>query len=314
MSHAITSCLGLTLLVWGARPDGAAAEGLEPPDGTEVVLIRGNIPGHTDELHESVRGMHAFLKHEGPGGGVATVSGDHIPTVFRSAIMDLNWDNIETLFFYYAGHGNPRGLMPGGGLVPASTIEEVLMGVYEDLWRRERTPHENRKGNWIVILDCCHAGAIARELRGDGSISFVVFAACRADETIWNVDPRFFDDMSFYTGCFLKAVGDWDDDSLAQYASDRFGTEWATDGYEYDVEQDMLCAAAKTHDIARRWWKANSWFHRREHQQLWANGDLLVDDGQPTDLIRDSLRRFHYSRTRPAVLTPEMPEMMREGR
>lgn len=109
---------------------------------------------------------------------------DHITRgTLKRAIADLFSDEPDTALFYFSGHGF---LNPFGGYIVTPDYESYDEGVsMEDILK---AANGSKAKSRIVLLDCCHAGAMGSPAIREGCVSVLadgvtVLAACRSDES-----------------------------------------------------------------------------------------------------------------------------------
>jgi hypothetical protein len=89
---------------------------------------------------------------------------DEIITLLEETVADLAPN--DKILFYYAGHGKR---LPRSGklhLIAADTKLAALNGTAVPMETVLQVMHESRCQQRVLILDCCHSGAVGAEFRG----------------------------------------------------------------------------------------------------------------------------------------------------
>lgn len=89
---------------------------------------------------------------------------DEIITLLEETVADLTPN--DKILFYYAGHGKR---LPRSGklhLIAADTKLAALNGTAVPMETVLQVMHESRCQQRVLILDCCHSGAVGAEFRG----------------------------------------------------------------------------------------------------------------------------------------------------
>ncbi|KAK8076643.1 hypothetical protein PG994_003915 [Apiospora phragmitis] len=101
-------------------------------------------------------------------------------------------DNTNTMFIiYYAGHGRPGNDRGKLKLTASSSHRgESNTDFHEVVWNSAESNIRNTSADVLVIFDCCHAGELARMVRGNRAFEYL--AATSANSTTRKPGPQSF--------------------------------------------------------------------------------------------------------------------------
>jgi len=294
----VACCIGIagTTLATAAPPIGDEIQGL---------FLGGEVEGSEDEIRASMDQLFRAMfwspwESQRPsldivyrlfGSEIAAFRADEEPDEIRQILGAVGGRVIlnGAFVFYYAGHGAEEGLayQQEYEITPVEFVA-AFYETYQRLWAQRGTPADERRVTVFSVLDCCDAGRFASELRSAGGVHFLTFAASREDEDIHNIDARFFNDSSFFTGCLSRAMrevavevdGHQSTDDENAWLRSKGLPALAEDSDSLANDELILVAIAKRAAQLTHQTVVDRRLHGNEHSQVWYDGRLVVDDGK----------------------------------
>ena len=150
------------------------------------------------------RSMEKILsKHENNTKNFDVIKKENIETKGEliGLIKKLFSDNPEVALFYFSGHGY---IDERGGYIVTPDYKEYDMGVsMDDIMKYA---NNSKAENKVIILDCCHAGAMGNVQKGDFKESVVgagvsILTSSRDDESSMEIDGK-----GVFTSLLLEAL------------------------------------------------------------------------------------------------------------